>query len=146
MMTDTAPDTGMGPEAPATAVSSTRRTRRLAIVGALALVLVAGAVLVGVKTTGARSGSLTSTAVREPIGLKCVWGEFMGSELLGVQWTTNDGSSHRVYYKSGAQEYTVEATTIGSIVTTDGYRGRDYYVSWGSANNAADTKYDFITC
>ena len=146
MMTDTAPDTGMGPEPPATAASSTRRTRRLAIVGALALVLVAGAVLVGVKTTGARSGSLTSTAVREPIGLKCVWGDFMGAELLGVQWATNDGTSHRVYYKIGAQEYTVEATTIGSIVTTDGYRGRDYYVSWGSANNAADTKYDFITC
>jgi len=115
-------------------------------VGALALVLVAGAVLVGVKTTGARSGSLTSTAVRQSIGMKCVWGEFMGAELLGVQWATNDGTSHRVYYKIGPQEYTVEATTVGSIVTSDGYRGRDYYVSWGSANNAADTKYDFITC
>ncbi|MEI6372562.1 MAG: hypothetical protein WCP26_02160 [Actinomycetes bacterium] len=60
-MTDSSDDRGMGTDEPATANRSTRRTRRLAIVGALALVLVAGAVLVGVKTTGARSGALSST-------------------------------------------------------------------------------------
>jgi len=59
-MTDTPNSTGMGTDEP-TGNRSTRRTRRLAIVGALALVLVAGAVLVGVKTTGARSGALSST-------------------------------------------------------------------------------------
>ena len=61
-MTDIQPDTGMGPETPATSTRSNRRTRRLAIVGALALVLVAGALLVGVKTTGGGSGAIYSGA------------------------------------------------------------------------------------
>jgi len=61
-MTETPPDTGMGAEAPATTTRSTRRTRRLAIIGALALVLIAGAVLVGTKVTGSRSGTVSTGA------------------------------------------------------------------------------------
>jgi len=53
-MSVTGPTNDTGPTAP---TRSSRRTRRLTIIGALALVLVAGAVLVGVKTTGARSGA-----------------------------------------------------------------------------------------
>ena len=59
-MADTSHDRGMGADEPP--ARSARHTRRLAIVGALALVLVAGAVLVGVKTTGSRSGALTSSS------------------------------------------------------------------------------------
>ena len=58
-MTDTSHDHGMGADEPTT--HSGRHTRRLAIVGVLAIMLVAGAVLVGVKSTGARSGALSST-------------------------------------------------------------------------------------
>jgi len=59
-MTDTPLDTGMGPDVPATTTRSTRRTRRLAIIGALALVLIAGTVLVGAQVTGSRSGATSS--------------------------------------------------------------------------------------
>ena len=59
-MTDTPPDTGMGPETPVTTARSTRRTRRLAIIGVLALVLIAGAVFVGAQVTGSRSGATTT--------------------------------------------------------------------------------------
>ncbi len=61
-MSATPPDNDMGPDAPTTSTRSHRRTRNLTIIGALALVLVAGAVLVGVRTTGARSGALTCSA------------------------------------------------------------------------------------
>ncbi|MCX6459146.1 MAG: hypothetical protein NTZ03_02435 [Actinobacteria bacterium] len=61
-MSATPHDNDMGPDAPITSTRSHRRTRNLTIIGALALVLVAGAVLVGVRTTGARSGALCSTA------------------------------------------------------------------------------------
>ena len=49
-----------------TASRTSRRTRRMAIVGVLALVLVAGLLLVGAKANGARSGALT-----ENINLTC---------------------------------------------------------------------------
>lgn len=65
--------TGMGPDAPATATRSSRRSRRLAIVGALALVLVAGAVFVGVKTTGARGGYIAGASCQN--GGTCVLGD-----------------------------------------------------------------------
>lgn len=65
-MTATSPDNDMGPDTPSSSARSTRRTRRLAIIGALALVIVAGAVLVGVKTTGARSGTLVDKVVCSP--------------------------------------------------------------------------------
>ena len=74
-MTDTQPDTGMGPETPATSTRSNRRTRRLAIIGALALVLVAGAVLVGVKTTGGRSGATYTVGATCANGGTCVLGD-----------------------------------------------------------------------
>ena len=64
-MADTSSDTGMGPDVPTTTARSTRRTRRMAIIGALALVIVAGAVLVGVKTTGARSGAISTAAINK---------------------------------------------------------------------------------
>ena len=65
--------TGMGPDAPATATRSSRRSRRLAIVGALALVIVAGAVFVGVKTTGARGGYIAGASCQN--GGTCVLGD-----------------------------------------------------------------------
>jgi len=61
-MTDTLNESGLGPETPASARRSTRRTRRVAIIGALALVLVAGAVLVGVTTSGARGGYIAGNS------------------------------------------------------------------------------------
>ncbi len=70
-MADTQPGTGMGPETPAT---TTRRTRRLALIGALALVLVAGAVLIGVSTSGARSGATYNSDICQKGGL-CQVGE-----------------------------------------------------------------------
>ena len=51
-------DTGVSHEQ--TASRASRRTRRMVIVGALAIVLVAGLVLVGAKTNGARSGALVA--------------------------------------------------------------------------------------
>ncbi len=62
-MAETPPDTSMGPETPATTARSSRRTRRVAIIGALALVLVAGAVLVGAQVTGSRAGATTTDVI-----------------------------------------------------------------------------------
>ena len=73
-MTATPPDTGMGPETPASTTRSTRSTRRLAIIGALAIALVAGAALVGVRTTGARSGASYTGATCATNGT-CILGD-----------------------------------------------------------------------
>lgn len=60
-MTDSAPDTGMGPDEAAPTTRRTRRTRRLTAIGVLALVLVAGGTFAVVRgTVGNTSGSLTS--------------------------------------------------------------------------------------
>ncbi|MEI6372800.1 MAG: hypothetical protein WCP26_03370 [Actinomycetes bacterium] len=65
-MNPTPADEGIAPEAPSDASPSTRskrRTRRLSIIGALALILIAGAVLVGIKSTGARSGAINISSI-----------------------------------------------------------------------------------
>ena len=142
-MTATPNDTGMGPEAPATTTRSSRRTRRLAIVGALALVLVAGAVLVGVKTTGARSG-----ATQSAIGVKCVTSGITvnGQYPIKVTFTT-DGTSHAILYYDGSDSggYNgLGSTTTGTFTSshsTDAIFNTRIKVSW-----ANDTKYDAATC
>ena len=138
-------DTGMGPEAPATATRSIRRTRRLAIVGALALVLVAGAVLVGVKTTGARSGA---TATQSAIGVKCVTSgkPVNGQYPITVTFTT-DGTSHTILYYDGSDQgsyFSLGSTTTGTFTSshsTDAIFNTRIKVSW-----ANDTKYDYAAC
>jgi hypothetical protein len=54
----------MFPTADGSNARTSRRKRRVAIAGALALVVVAGAIIVGVTTTGSRSGTYTSAASR----------------------------------------------------------------------------------
>jgi len=51
-------ETDMGSDQPETATRSNRRRQRVTIVGVLALIVIAGTVLVGVKSNGARSASI----------------------------------------------------------------------------------------
>ena len=85
-MADTSSDAGMGPDVPATTTRSTRRTRRLAIIGAVALVVVAGAVLGGAQVTGSRSG----TTVPDLVGtVSCTkGGSTTFAPLDGANWVT----------------------------------------------------------
>jgi len=153
----------MGSDLPVTTTRSIRRTRRVAIIGALALVLVAGAVLVGVKTTGARSGALSSSPTRVTLpGLACkhaVSGEFGGNMvpvIVGMEWTTSDvlptnatsTTTYKYYYmvKGDNHEYQLAQSTSHSVDFDASGTGLPYLVSWGSENNTADTTYDKVYC
>ncbi len=57
-MSATSMGSDMFPTADGSNARTSRRKRRVAIAGALALVVIAGAVIVGVTTTGSRSGTL----------------------------------------------------------------------------------------
>ena len=161
-MTEPSPDSGMGPDLPATTTRSTRRTRSVAIIGALALVLVAGAVLVGVKTTGARSGALSISATRVTLpGLACKHavipqGGGWVPVIVGMEWTkgttppTNATSTttYKYYYmrKGDSTEYQLAQSTSHSVDFGAEGTGLPYLVSWGSVNNTADTTYDKVYC
>jgi len=159
-MTEPSPDTGMGSDLPVTTTRSIRRTRRVAIIGALALVLVAGAVLVGVKTTGARSGALLTSATRVTLpGLKCKtaisFGDNTNLVIVGMEWQngtlpTNATSTttYKYYYmvKGDNHEYQLAQSTSHSVDFDASGTGLPYLVSWGSENNTADTTYDKVYC
>jgi len=146
-MTDTSNGTGMGPQTPATTTRSSRRTRRIAIISTLALVLVAGAVLVGVKTTGARSGALTAST----IGVKCVTpGLRNGAYPITVTFTTDNTTHNILYYdgSDGGRYYPLGSTTTGTFTassTTDGIYNTRIKVTWARVAYD-DTKYDTATC
>ena len=92
---------------------SSRRTRRLAIVGVLALVLVGGIAIVAATTNGARSGSITSagfTCVTDSNGTSVEWTD--NADLTGGTFTVNAVTSTRITYtgtmpgKSANSKYT----------------------------------------
>ena len=59
-MSATSMGSDMLPTAEGSNARTSRRKRRVAIAGALALVVIAGAVIVGVTTTGSKSGGLAN--------------------------------------------------------------------------------------
>ena len=159
-MTDTSHDHGMGADESTT--HSGRHTRRLAIVGVLALVLVAGAVLVGVKSTGARSGATTSTNVTVTCAFveRPVVGEptpmYFPGDAVNMTVTPNSALNDVVLtlnIKGGdpaAGEYDpdyVSTTSINlgaanSVAITKGSNLRenfDYWVSWTVSGVAYET-------
>ena len=146
-MTDAPNDTGMVSDVPATTTPSTRRTRRLTVIGALALVLVAGAVLVGAKASGARSGSLTQV----PIGVKCVTPGLTNGVFPITVTFPSDGTKHTVLYydgSDGGHYYPLGSTTSGtftSSTSTDALYNTLIKVTWAPVNYD-DTKYDSATC
>ena len=150
-MTDTSHDHGMGSDEPTT--HSGRHTRRLAIVGVLAIVLVAGAVLVGVKSTGARSGATTSTNatvtctfVERPVEGQPPPMYFPGdavnmtvtpnSALTGVKLTLNIKGGTANLPMSDPDSIRTTTTPLGAansvaITTSSNLRENfDYWVSW----------------
>ena len=159
-MTAAPHDNGMGSDEPP--ARSARHTRRLAIVGALALVLVAGAVLVGVKTTGARSGALSSTNATVTCAFveRPVEGQpppmYFPGDAVNLRVTPNsalNGVMLTLNIKGGdpaAGEYDpdyVSTTSINlgaanSVAITKGSNLRenfDYWVSWTNAGVAYET-------
>lgn len=175
-MTQTPHGSGIGPETPATTTRSTRRTRRtrrLAIIGALALVLVAGAVLAGMKMTGARSGTITSSATEINIAVKCSYiagierspysaGTHSKAALTftadasahfdagtTVQVSVRTGISPATYVDQTTDTNTVTATSgayVGAIKFDYPSGGTTYAVSWGSTNHSADPYYSLVWC
>lgn len=97
-MTDTPNATGMGPDVPATATRSTRRTRRLAIIGALAIVLIAGAVLVGARVTGSRSGASVGFVTCK-VGGQTYFSSTSGVSYVQYDWYNSAGT---LIFGSGA--------------------------------------------
>jgi hypothetical protein len=167
-MTATPPDTGMGPETPFVTTRSIRRTRRLTIVGALALVLVAGAVLVGVTTTGARSGSLSSTATKVNTSLTCSRSWRMEDEedynhpLQQLWWTipsgTPAGTTFSAYQRTGTSPTYTYSATLGSwktnpsvtfgaieIEVPTGTPASTYVITWG-ASSTGDLYFSEVLC
>ena len=146
-MTDAPNDTGMGSDVPATTTRSTRRTRRLTVIGALALVLVAGAVLMGAKASGARSGAYTQVL----IGVKCVTPGLTNGVYPITVTFTGDGTKHTVLYydgSDGSHYYSLGSTTTGtftSSTSTDALYNTRIKVTWALVNYD-DTKYDTAAC
>jgi len=168
LMTATPPDTGMGPATPSVSTRSTRRTRRLAIVGALALVLVAGAVLVGVTTTGARSGTLSTAATKVNTSLTCSrswrmeYDEDYNHPLQQLWWTipsgTPTGTTFNAYQRTGTSPPYTYSATSGSWTTTSsvtfgaiefevslGKPASTYVITWG-ASSTGDLYYSEVSC
>ena len=147
-MTDAPNDTGMGSDVPATTTRSTRRTRRLTVIGALALVLVAGAVLVGAKASGARSGA---TVTQYAIGVKCVTPGLTNGVYPITVTFTGDSTKHTVLYydgSDGGHYYSLGSTTTGtftSSTSTDALYNTRIKVTWAPVNYD-DTKYDTAAC
>ena len=167
-MTATPPDNGMGPETPSGTTRSTRRTRRLTIVGVLALVLVAGAVLVGVTTTGARSGKLSTVATKVNTGLTCSrnwrmeYEEDYNHPLQELWWTipngTPAGTTFNAYQRTGTSPPYTYSATLGSWTTNPqvtfgaieievptGTPAQTYVITWG-ASSAGDLYYSEVLC
>jgi len=172
-MTDTQPDTGMGSEEPVTTSRSTRRTRRIGIIGALAGVVVIGAVLIGVMTGGSRSGAIASSATQVSITATC-------STIPGVERSsfnptipakskitfTANASTHfdaattvQVWLRTSVNPdaYSVQTTETNAVTATAGAyagditfehaaSGQTYAVSWGGANHVADPYYSLAWC
>ena len=172
-MTATPPDTGMGPETPSVTTRSIRRTRRLTIVGVLALVLVAGAVLVGVTTTGARSGSLSTEATKVNTSLYCFrsynadYAGDTGDPTVWLAWKLPSDAPvdtvYRAYQRTNslapftysgelgrAQKSDLARLADGSIAidfsVTD-TSAQTYVITWGRATQTGeDTKYSEVLC
>ncbi|MCX6460627.1 MAG: hypothetical protein NTZ03_09995 [Actinobacteria bacterium] len=151
-MTETSSDNDMGPDTPASPARSTRRTRRLAIIGALALVLVAGAVLVGVKTTGARSGALVNKIVCSPRAtstntVTLTWTD--DADLSGgyfdILWKQSPfgGSGHiQVAGQEGYVEYSVTLTST----KTDTWSGQSLFYSPNAGPQNKTEAYGYADC
>jgi len=94
-----------------TASRSSRRNRRMVLIGALALVLVAGVVLVGVQINGARSGALVGA-------ITCVNSD-NGDSNQSVSWTddadTTGGTYIINYYAAGGSQV---ARVPGNVANT----------------------------
>ncbi|CAB4962803.1 unannotated protein [freshwater metagenome] len=110
-------DTGVSHEQ--TASRASRRTRRMVIVGALAIVLVAGLVLVGAKTNGARSGALVAGS------LTCKISGTGNTKKASVQWNDNEDRTTG----TTAGNYTVTPTGSSSPKTVSGLGADALYTS-----------------
>lgn len=163
-MSETPPDTGMGPDEPAASPRSARRNRRLAVVGALALVLVAGAVLVGVTTSGSRSGTLAAAAARVSTSMSCSRSlDSNNNESVFLSWTippgTARGTTFRVFLKTTTPTY-ADTTARASREYTATYpstsmeveyvatnTNQTYVLTWGRTSpTGTDDKYDELFC
>ena len=166
-MTATPPETGMGPEAPMATARSARRTRRLAIIGALALVLVAGAVLVGVTATGPRSGTLATQATKVSTSLYCFRSynaEYAGDTSTPAVWLawkfpagTPSTTTYRAYQRTGTSPNFVYGGELASTVQSSaakmadgsiavGFESPDttaqtFVITWGRTTPTGDDTY-----
>ena len=163
-MTATPPENGMGPEAPVATARSARRTRRLAIIGALALVLVAGAVLVGVTATGSRSGTLSTQATKVDTKMWCSRSYRMEFEEdyrfpnVWLVWTipsgTTAGTAFSAYQRTGTSPNFTYSALLGSTALSSinfdvatHQTGQTYVITWGRATpTVEDTKYSEVWC
>ena len=119
--------------------------------GALALVLVAGAVLVGVKSTGARSGATTSTNAT----VTCTSADpppiYFDSVTLTVTPTATLNGVVLTLALQGGTNSSVTFQSLGAansvaITSSATYQQNfSYWVSWTAGGTAYETKH-FTAC
>ena len=132
--------------------------------GALALVLVAGAVLVGVTTSGSRSGSLSTTATKVSALKSC--SRSLNSDNMPnvyLSWNipadTPRGTTFRVFLKSTSPTYpdtsakaskqftTTYPSSSMEVEYTAANADQTYVLTWGRSSSAGvDDKYDEFFC
>ena len=163
-MSETPPDTGVGPDEPAATPRSARRNRRLAIVGALALVLGSGTVLLGITTSGSRSGTLATAATRVNASMSCMRSlDSNNYPNVYLDWTiptgTARGTTFRVFVKTSTPTY-ADTTARASKEYTSSYpstsmevdytaanTSQTYVLTWGrTSSTGTDDKYDEFLC
>ncbi len=163
-MADAPADTGTGPDVPAatTTTRSTRRTRRLAIIGALALVLVASAVLVGVKTTGARSGTVSTGATKSasvtlscyrystnasssyPTNIQLSWSALPSGSSTPTVWERQGVAGNFTYVSPGTN---INYYPTNALFVVPNGNGRTLVVTWRPAGTTGDdTTYAELWC
>ena len=159
-MADTSHDRGMGADEPP--ARSARHTRRLAIVGALALVLVAGAVLVGVKTTGARSGTVSTGATKSasvtlscyrystnasssyPTNIQLSWSALPSGSSTPTVWERQGVAGNFTYVSPGTN---INYYPTNALFVVPNGNGRTLVVTWRPAGTTGDdTTYAELWC
>ena len=134
---DTDPDTGMGSDVPPDSTRVTPRARRMAIIGVIALVLVAGAVVVGVRTTGARSGALTTAA------LVCSYtGQITGTNT--IKWTDTENRTGGNFYVELWQDGADWGATTGESYRVWNGAAKGKVVNGASANTTYSSMWQVL--
>jgi len=143
-MSATSMGSDMFPSADGSNARTSRRKRGVAIAGALALVVVAGAVIVGVNTTGSRSGTATTYYTTKASRTSCA--AALASTAGNIYCFPTEGVAYEATIASGMYFWACESNgdngiLIDTVYPTDPYPSSCLYYPGNSATDVNGTYY-----